>query len=88
MNNGKTINKSECPHVLEMKISSSDKVKCDTCDIKEHIRLCTSCGAVNCCESGKGHDKDHFKATGHPIIKPVHADYDFIWCYKCEAYLK
>lgn len=83
-----TINKSDCPHLGEMKILSSDKTKCETCDIVEHLRLCTSCGDVNCCESGKGHDTKHFKETGHPIIKPTHANYDFTWCYKCKAYLK
>ena len=88
MDKYKSINKDECPHLSEMKFSNSDKTKCDTCEINEHIRLCTTCGAVNCCESGKGHDREHFNITSHPIIKPVHANYDFIWCFKCNAYLK
>jgi uncharacterized UBP type Zn finger protein len=82
------IPKSECPHLDQMQILTSDTKQCEVCGINENIRLCTFCGAVHCCESGKGHDTDHFKETGHPIIIPVHAHYKFIWCYKCNAYLK
>lgn len=84
----KTIDKKDCPHIKEIKITDSKKQKCDVCDIKNHLRLCTSCGAVHCCESGKGHNTQHYKETQHPIIKAVHADYDFTWCYPCGAYLK
>jgi uncharacterized UBP type Zn finger protein len=88
MNKEKTINKNDCLHIKEMKTSDSTKTKCDKCDITQNLRLCTSCGAVNCCESGHGHNTEHYKKTGHPIIKPVHTDYDFTWCYKCNAYLQ
>lgn len=80
--------KEDCPHLSEIKFVDSDKNKCAACDEAEHLRVCTSCGEVNCCESSRGHDTEHFKKTGHPIIKPVHADYDFTWCYKCNAYVK
>ncbi len=79
--------KSECPHCLNMAILTSDKTKCDVCEIDAHLRLCTTCGSVNCCESGNSHDKAHFNETGHSIIIPTNASYQFIWCWECEAFL-
>ncbi len=94
----KTIKKEECPHAGEMKIASSEKTKCETrlpdgqvCDVKEHLRLCTSCGEVFCCESHNSHNREHFRESGHPIIKPAptgDAFYTFTWCWKCNAYLE
>lgn len=84
----KTIKKSKCPHLKELKICSSGKKKCEKCSEKQHLRLCTSCGKVFCCESMNAHDTEHFRKTGHPIIRPVHCDYDFLWCYGCKAYLE
>ncbi len=81
------IRKEECPHAKEIKITKSSKKECKVCKDKEHLRICTSCGKVFCCESHNAHDTEHFKKTGHPIIKTIHTNYDFIWCYKCEAYL-
>lgn len=79
--------KAECPHNKEIKIQTSNKKQCEVCKDKEHLRLCTSCGFVGCCESHSAHDTEHFKKTKHPIIKTIHTDYNFIWCYKCNAYL-
>ena len=85
---GKRIKKEKCPHTKEIKVTKSNKTKCEVCSEKEHLRVCTSCGSVNCCESYNAHDTEHFRKTNHPIIKPVHANYDFTWCYKCMAYLE
>ena len=79
--------KEKCPHIAEFKLTKSNKRKCELCDDKEHLRICTSCSFVGCCESSNAHDTEHFRKTGHPIIKTIHTDYDFILCYKCKAYL-
>jgi uncharacterized UBP type Zn finger protein len=88
MEKGKTINKNDCPHLSEIKVTKSDQEKCEQCEIKEDLRVCTSCGHVHCCEDGNAHDTDHYRKTTHPIIVPVHTDYKFMWCYQCNAYLK
>ncbi|MBI1936023.1 UBP-type zinc finger domain-containing protein [Candidatus Woesearchaeota archaeon] len=85
--NHKKIKKEECPHAKNIKITKSSKKECEVCKDKEHLRICTSCGFVGCCESHNSHDTEHFKNTDHPIIKPVNCDYDFTWCYECNAYL-
>lgn len=86
----KNIPQKECPHIAEMKVLESDKIKCEVCDVREHLRLCTSCGKVFCCESSNAHNREHFQATDHPIIKPAPTGgpYTFTWCWKCDAYLK
>ena len=82
------IKKENCPHLGEMKILTSDAKKCEKCEETTNLRLCTSCGRVFCCESHNAHDTEHFRKTGHLIIKTIHCDYDFTWCYKCNAYLE
>jgi uncharacterized UBP type Zn finger protein len=86
----KTIKKSECEHISELKIESSEKGECEVCGEKENIRFCTSCGGAFCCESHKAHNKEHFEKTGHPIIKPspTNPQLDWTWCWKDEAYLE
>jgi uncharacterized UBP type Zn finger protein len=82
------IKRSECPHAGEIRVTTSDKTKCAVCDETEHLRQCTSCGEVFCCESSKAHNTEHSKQTGHPIIKSHKTPYDFYWCYECQAYLE
>ena len=84
----KKIKKEKCPHIKNIKITKSSKKECEVCKEKQHLRVCTSCGHVFCCESYNAHDTEHFRKTGHPIIKAIHTNYDFIWCYKCNAYLE
>jgi uncharacterized UBP type Zn finger protein len=93
----KTIKKESCQHTAEMKITTSDKKACEArlpdgqvCGEKENLRLCTSCGQVFCCQSHQAHNEEHFKKTGHPIIKPTPATlpYDWTWCWVDNAYLE
>ena len=84
----KKIKKEKCPHAKNIRIIKSSKKECEVCKERQHLRVCTSCGFVGCCESFNAHNTEHFKKTGHPIIKSIHADYDFTWCYKCNAYLE
>lgn len=86
--NENIIKKSDCPHTGTINKTESDQNHCKECDLQEDLRICTSCGDVRCCEDGNSHDTKHFEETGHPIIKPIHANYDFTWCYECQAYLK
>ena len=84
----KTIKTEDCPHHAEMRVDDSEKDECEVCGEKEHLRLCTSCGGVFCCESHQAHNTEHYKKTGHPIIQAHHQTYRFTWCYPCNAYLK
>ncbi len=82
------IPKEECPHSSEIKVMSSEATTCSQCDVVDHLRQCTSCGQVFCCESHNSHNTKHYQETGHPIIKSHNTPYDFYWCYECKAYLE
>jgi uncharacterized UBP type Zn finger protein len=47
-----------------------------------HLRLCLSCGEVNCCDSSPNkHATAHFHETGHPLVQSFQPGEDWIWCY-------
>jgi uncharacterized UBP type Zn finger protein len=82
------IKKAECPHLSELKEDTkSTKTACEVCAHTEDLRLCLTCGYVACCESHMAHDTGHFRETGHPFIRPQNCDYNWLWCYKCNAFL-
>ncbi len=50
-----------------------------------HLRRCTSCGHVGCCDSSPGlHATAHFHATGHPVVQSFEPGEDWDWCYVDE----
>lgn len=84
----KHIKKADCPHVSELKEDiTSDKNACKVCGEGTDLRICLTCGAVHCCESHLSHNTEHFKNTDHPFIRPHNSDYNWLWCYKCNAFL-
>jgi uncharacterized UBP type Zn finger protein len=47
-----------------------------------HLRLCLSCGEVNCCDSSPNrHATKHFHDSGHPLVQSFQPGEDWIWCY-------
>lgn len=85
----KRIPRSACPHTGTITTTQTTTAKCARCDVTEHLRLCTSCGEVFCCESDNAHNREHYEATKHPIIvpAPTGSPYTFTWCWTCHAYL-
>lgn len=76
----------ECQHIETIQITSSKVHECKDCivlgDDWVHLRLCTECGYVGCCDSSKNkHATKHFRATTHPIIKSQEAGESWMWCY-------
>jgi uncharacterized UBP type Zn finger protein len=50
-----------------------------------HLRLCLTCGAVNCCDSSRNrHATKHFHDSGHPLVRSFQPGEDWIWCYVDE----
>ncbi len=63
--------------------------QCEGCGSTFNLRACTACGHVGCCESQKGHNTAHAKASGHPVIKSLPlGDGGFTWCYTCNDYIE
>jgi uncharacterized UBP type Zn finger protein len=80
---------SACPHGGGLPARRpSDHDRCQACGLAEDLRVCLTCGYVGCCESHAAHDTEHYRETGHPWIRPQRADYDFLWCYACNAFLE
>jgi uncharacterized UBP type Zn finger protein len=54
------------------------------------LRMCLVCGHVGCCDKAKNqHALNHFRDTGHPLIKPYKEHrMNWIWCYEDKALLQ
>lgn len=51
-----------------------------------HLRRCTSCGHVSCCDSSPmRHATAHARTTSHPIIQSFEPGEDWLWCYVDET---
>jgi CPA2 family monovalent cation:H+ antiporter-2 len=50
-----------------------------------HLRLCTTCGHVGCCDDSEGrHATAHFRRTGHPVIESFEPSERWRWCFVDE----
>jgi monovalent cation/hydrogen antiporter len=50
-----------------------------------HLRMCTSCGHVACCDSSpQRHASAHYEHTDHPVVRSAEVDEDWRWCYVDE----
>jgi hypothetical protein len=51
-----------------------------------HLRRCTSCGHVGCCDSSPNrHATAHHRASGHAVIQSFEPGEDWYWCYVDEV---
>lgn len=51
-----------------------------------HLRLCTECGQVGCCDSSPGkHATAHFHESGHPVMRSLEPGEAWRWCFVDEA---
>ena len=47
-----------------------------------HLRRCTACGVVGCCDSSPGqHATAHFRRTGHAIVASYEPGEVWFWSY-------
>ncbi len=50
-----------------------------------HLRMCLTCGQVNCCDSSPNrHATAHFHEEHHPIVRSVEPGESWRWCYVDE----
>ena len=77
----------QCTHLETIKYDVPAKIQgCEDClktgDSWVHLRLCTSCGHIGCCDSSKNrHATQHFQQTQHPIIRSAEREEEWFWCY-------
>ena len=47
-----------------------------------HLRMCSSCGHVGCCDSSPGkHATAHAGTTEHPVVRSFEPGESWFWCY-------
>jgi hypothetical protein len=50
-----------------------------------HLRMCTTCGHVGCCDSSPArHATAHWTGEGHPLVQSFEPGEDWWWCYPDE----
>ena len=51
-----------------------------------HLRLCTTCGHVGCCDSSpRRHATAHHRSSTHPVVQSFEPGEDWLWCYADET---
>jgi Zn-finger in ubiquitin-hydrolases and other protein len=76
-----------CSHLDQIRIDPPESVAgCEDClrtgDRWVHLRHCTSCGYVGCCDSSPNkHASKHAEASGHPVIRSAQPGERWYWCY-------
>ncbi len=75
-----------CTHLGTIRDVASSGDGCLEClatgDTWVHLRRCTSCGHVGCCDSSRNkHATRHFHASQHPLIQSFEPGEDWYWCY-------
>jgi uncharacterized UBP type Zn finger protein len=82
-----------CEHLNQVKEVTPSASGCEDClrigGTWMHLRLCTGCGHVGCCDSSPNrHATKHFNQTRHPIIKSFEPGEDWGWCYIDEVFFE
>jgi CPA2 family monovalent cation:H+ antiporter-2 len=83
---------SACPHVSLARPVLPSSPGCQEClragDGWVHLRLCTTCGHVGCCDSSPNrHAAAHAADEEHPVMASVEPGEDWGWCYLDETTL-
>lgn len=78
---------SVCSHLETIRPVFPSARGCEDClrtgDRWVHLRICMSCGHVGCCDSSPNrHATEHFRATGHPIVRSLEPGERWGWCYE------
>ena len=51
-----------------------------------HLRMCSACGHVGCCDSSPGkHATAHAGTTAHPVVRSFEPGESWFWCYPEEV---
>jgi uncharacterized UBP type Zn finger protein len=76
----------QCTHLDTIQHDLPERIEgCEEClktgDSWVHLRLCTSCGHIGCCDSSRNrHATKHFRQTQHPVIRSAERGEDWFWC--------
>jgi len=82
--------KKFCPELAAVTMGPVPSGGCVDClangDSWVHLRFCTTCGEVRCCDdSTNQHARNHARRTGHPVIRSREDGENWAWCYPHQA---
>lgn len=77
----------ECEHLSNFSLIKPKERICKKCiemgDTWVHLRVCQTCGEINCCDSSKNqHATKHYHQTGHPVVISGEPGENWAWCYQ------
>jgi hypothetical protein len=83
---------ANCAHTQTIRVTVTSARGCEECLALGmrwvHLRLCTACGHVGCCDQSQGrHATKHFAVTAHPVIRSIEPNEGWYWCYVDEVFL-
>jgi uncharacterized UBP type Zn finger protein len=83
---------TSCTHLDQIEITELPEpiAGCEKCletgDRWVHLRMCTTCGTVRCCDSSPNrHASRHAAEAAHPIARSAERGEDWSWCYVDEV---
>jgi hypothetical protein len=94
MTNTDTADEAECMHLDQVRaVEPRTPGGCEEClqmgSGWVHLRLCTSCGHVGCCDNSPNrHATGHNRSTAHPIIRSFEPGEEWGYCYPDNRYFE
>jgi uncharacterized UBP type Zn finger protein len=83
-----------CSHLdqIDLEVQPDSTEGCPECiaagEQWVHLRMCMTCGHVGCCDSSRNkHASKHFRSSGHPVMRSLQPDEDWMWCFVDEVAL-
>ena len=77
-----------CSHLEQVQvIDLPDQIEgCEEClktgDSWVHLRMCTSCGKIGCCDSSPNrHASRHAREESHPIVRSAEPGEEWSYCF-------
>src|SRR5262245_12890389 len=84
---------SDCTHTDTITAAPPDSPGCVDClrigSRWVHLRRCTVCGHVGCCDNSPNrHATAHFETTSHPIVQSYEPGECWYWCYVDDLFFE
>jgi signal transduction histidine kinase len=81
---------SLCEHLLAVEDAPKPSGVCEQClatgDDWVHLRFCTTCGQVGCCDdSANRHASRHAVEAGHPVMRSKEPGENWAWCVEHQV---
>jgi len=84
---------THCTHLDSIELATANSTGCEDCTrigaTWLHLRRCTKCGHVGCCDSSPNrHASAHARGSEHPIIRSLEPGEDWSWCFVDQVGLR